>query len=564
MWSDRGIYRPGETLSFAGIDRDLVLGKFTPVQGKFRVDLVNGSDDSEPAASATGTVSASGSFSGQIVFPKDAEPGDWLLSFHRIAGKSDTRTGTARTCRSPISAGLPSPSTSASRRRGRSWATRWMRRFSGSYLAGGAVTKGKWSWFWTRRETWYQPPGDALADYTFGDVEKGWAEDMASDSGSLAGTGVTVASQKLSDGDKGRVYSLRGRRHGGGYRPAGDLEERLAAGLLLRADAGSQAHLRREIRGLAVLRDEGPALHSEGGLRGPGRKAVPLRRGAAAGSFARTGSSCASSPSGGMVDTRYEKEEVEEKTFTVKPGQPFGSVQLATQKSGSYAIELSGKDAKGRESFTRLTFYSTGSDEIVWQRSDERQLEIVPDKKIYAPGDTARLLIKSPLSKGTYLISVERDGVLEKRTLDLTGKRPDDRRAHHRRARSHRVRIRGRFHGKDKAARGRAGRARLRKAARILGARRDPRRDGLPHDHSEHLQREGQLPAGQRCHRHAEGAAERPAPARGPKSRWSPRTVESWTSSTTGSPTPSISSTVRAISRTRWPTSIRETSSWTR
>ena len=50
---------------------------------------------------------------------------------------------------------------------------------------------------------------------------------------------------------------------------------------------------------------------------------------------------------GGMVDTRYEKEEVEEKTFTVKPGQPFGSAQLATQKAGSYAIELSGQGREG-------------------------------------------------------------------------------------------------------------------------------------------------------------------------------------------------------------------------
>jgi uncharacterized protein YfaS (alpha-2-macroglobulin family) len=127
---------------------------------------------------------------------------------------------------------------------------------------------------------------------------------------------------------------------------------------------------------------------------------------------------------GQMVDTRYEKEEVEEKTFTVKPGQPFGSATLSTQKSGSYAIELAGKDAKGRESFTRLTFYSTGSDEIMWERSDERQLEIVPDKKIYSPGDTARLLIKSPLARGTYFVSVERDGVLEKRVRDLAGSAP--------------------------------------------------------------------------------------------------------------------------------------------
>ena len=27
IWSDRGIYRPGETVSFAGIDQDLVVGK---------------------------------------------------------------------------------------------------------------------------------------------------------------------------------------------------------------------------------------------------------------------------------------------------------------------------------------------------------------------------------------------------------------------------------------------------------------------------------------------------------------------------------------------------------
>jgi len=422
MWSDRGIYRPGETLSFAGIDRDLALGRFTPVPGKFRVDLTNGSDDSQPAGSAAGTVSASGSFSGQIVFPKDAEPGDWLLSFHRIAGKSDTRTGVAYVQvanfrRVAFSVDLSLPEKRAF------MGDSLDARFSGSYLAGGTVMRGKWSWFWTRRETWYQPSGEALADYTFSDVEKGWAEDMASDSGSLTGTGVTVASQKLSDGEKGRVYN---------YEVVATVEDidrqaiskrdsRLVfsseqmLGAKLTSDAKSDDSLYFVTKGqpftLKVV-----SVDPDG---------TPYPSAAVSGRLVREDWKLARELTvGGMVDTRYEKEEVEEKTFTVKPGQPFGSAQLATQKSGSYALELSGKDAKGRESFTRLTFYSTGSDEIVWQRSDERQLEIVPDKKIYAPGDTARLLIKSPLSKGTYLVSVERDGVLEKRTLDLTGSAP--------------------------------------------------------------------------------------------------------------------------------------------
>ena len=422
MWSDRGIYRPGETLSFAGIDRDLALGRFTAAQGKFRVDLTNGSDDSQAVGSVTGTVSASGSFSGQIVLPKEAEPGDWLLSFHRLAAKSDTRTGSAYVQvanfrRVAFSVDMSLPDSRAF------MGGTLDARFSGSYLAGGTVTKGKWSWFWTRRETWYQPPGDALADYTFGDVEKGWAEDMASDSGSISGTGVTVASQKLGDGDKGRVYT---------YEVVGTVEDidrqaiskrdsrmvfssEQMLGARLTSDAKSDDSLYFVTKGKpftlrVVSVDTDGKPYASGPVQGRlVREDWKLVRELAV---------------GGMVDTRYEKEVVEEKTFTLKPGQPFGSAQLVTQKSGSYAIELSGKDGRGRESFTRLSFYSTGSDEIIWQRSDERQLEIVPDKKIYSPGDTAHLLIKSPLAKGTYLISVERDGVLERRTVDLTGSAP--------------------------------------------------------------------------------------------------------------------------------------------
>ena len=79
--------------------------------------------------------------------------------------------------------------------------------FSGNYLAGGAVTKGKSSWFWTRRETWYQPAGEAFADYTFGEVQKGWAEDLGSDSGALQATGQPPPRRSCETLRTGRVYS---------------------------------------------------------------------------------------------------------------------------------------------------------------------------------------------------------------------------------------------------------------------------------------------------------------------------------------------------------------------
>ena len=422
IWSDRGIYRPGETLSFAGIDRNLTLGRFTAVPGKFRVDLSNGSEDATAIASATGTVTASGSFSGQMVLPKSLDPGDWLLAFHRIAGKEDTRTGMASVQvanfrRVTFGVDLTIPD------------TRFFigdsidARFTGTYLAGGTIAKGTYNWFWTRRETWYQPPGDNWASYTFGDVEKGWAEDLTSDSGSIPSNGVVEAPQKLGDTEKGRVYTYEL------VATVQDIDRQAISKRDTRTVFSSAQQLGAKLTSDAKSDDSLYFVTKAAPFTlkvvsvDPDGKVYPSST--VSGSLIREDWKLVREAAiGGEVDTRYERQDAVEKTFTVSPKGAAAAVQLATQKSGSYRIELTGKDQRGRESFTRLSFYATGSDEIAWQRTDERQVEIVPDKKLYAPGDIAHLLIKSPVSRGTWLVSVERDGVLDRKTVDLAGGAP--------------------------------------------------------------------------------------------------------------------------------------------
>ena len=242
---------------------------------------------------------------------------------------------------------------------------------------------------------------------------------------------------------------------------------------------------------------------------------------------------------GGMIDTHYEKEDVAEKDFSVKPGSLSGRPALHAE-AGSYAIELSGKDAKGRESFTRITFYSTGGRHR-WESSDERQLEIVPDRKIYSPGDTARLLIKSPLAKGTYLVTVERDGMMEKRTVDLAGSAPTIdipvtegtcrlSTCSSPPARAHKAAGRG------------PGRPGLRKAAGLFRAAGDPGATGSRTIHLEISRPEDSYLPGTDASVTMK-ATWNGGPCRGRRSRWWPRTGACWTSSTIGSPTRSISST---------------------
>jgi uncharacterized protein YfaS (alpha-2-macroglobulin family) len=129
---------------------------------------------------------------------------------------------------------------------------------------------------------------------------------------------------------------------------------------------------------------------------------------------------------GARIDTRWVREEIEEKRFVLETdgkkdsrGRILVGEELKTSQVGAYIMELRAVDQQGREALTRFDFYSTGSDNVLWQRYDERRIELVADKPGYAPGDRAQLLIKSPLEKGSYLLTIEREGILEERILDL-------------------------------------------------------------------------------------------------------------------------------------------------
>ena len=77
-----------------GVDRDLVLGRLArPGEVPRRPDERIGGCGA--VVSATRDRHAFRELSGQIVLPKDLEPGDWFLVFHRLAGRTETRTGTA-------------------------------------------------------------------------------------------------------------------------------------------------------------------------------------------------------------------------------------------------------------------------------------------------------------------------------------------------------------------------------------------------------------------------------------------------------------------------------------
>lgn len=91
-------------------------------------------------------------------------------------------------------------------------------------------------------------------------------------------------------------------------------------------------------------------------------------------------------------------------------------------KGGQYQIVASGEDDAGNAISSATYVWVSGGDFIAWPRQNNDRIELVADKKSYAPGDTAEILIPSPFT-GTVeaLVTLERGGVLESSLITLTG-----------------------------------------------------------------------------------------------------------------------------------------------
>jgi uncharacterized protein YfaS (alpha-2-macroglobulin family) len=92
-------------------------------------------------------------------------------------------------------------------------------------------------------------------------------------------------------------------------------------------------------------------------------------------------------------------------------------------KPGQYLLEVTGKDPHGHDIFTSVTFEVAGSTETVWNYRNPYAIDIVADKESYEPGQTATIMVKTPIA-GEALVTVERDRVLRSFVTRLTGNAP--------------------------------------------------------------------------------------------------------------------------------------------
>lgn len=134
--------------------------------------------------------------------------------------------------------------------------------------------------------------------------------------------------------------------------------------------------------------------------------------------------------SGIPVDVRAERREdrqvagywQEVVTETVEQaaisaGDPV-AVALDGLKPGRWTVVVEAADAAGRAHRSTLEVWVTGASTDRRAKGDE--LQIIPDKPVYVPGDVAEVLLLSPFTPAHGLLVLERDGIVRTEPLHVT------------------------------------------------------------------------------------------------------------------------------------------------
>jgi uncharacterized protein YfaS (alpha-2-macroglobulin family) len=96
---------------------------------------------------------------------------------------------------------------------------------------------------------------------------------------------------------------------------------------------------------------------------------------------------------------------------------------LVADQPGHYLLEFTARDAAGRSVLTSTSFQVYGPGATAWDYRNPFQIELVAEKDDYTAGDTAKILVKTPIS-GDALVTIEREKVLRSFVTRLEGNAP--------------------------------------------------------------------------------------------------------------------------------------------
>ena len=419
IYTDRGLYKPGETLSYKIIDRLLEKGNYTAYTGKYEISLAEGYWDPKIFLTNSGTTSVNGTAWGTFKIPEDMKPGTYCLSYTH---GDKTRVQTIyfevqffERLRFEANSSITSMDYFIG--------DTLTANISASYLGGGSLSNCTYDAWWSRSPCGFRPEGSRFENMRFGPTQ-GYdgTSTLTSADGKLNAEGKVSLSQK-TDATKLKGMAYR-------YKMQANIAD--AGNQSISTSAAAIVHPAYFYLGLSGIKNnkgfpkKGTTLKFDYVCVSPDGSApkaseLPSNKNLTMELLREEWKEVQQMSWDGRLTTRYNREMVTEstKTLSLSGSDKETELSVTPQNGGEYLLRISTTDSKGNEIITERYFYVTSSDWYWFSRDDADEIKLTTDKDVYEVGETAQLLMQSPLPKGRYLITVERDGILSEEVREI-------------------------------------------------------------------------------------------------------------------------------------------------
>ena len=98
--------------------------------------------------------------------------------------------------------------------------------------------------------------------------------------------------------------------------------------------------------------------------------------------------------------------------------------QVSLDRAGDVQLQAVARDAEGHASVVERTLWVSDQAQWWFGGGNHDRIDIIPEKRVYAPGETARFQVRMPFREATALVAVEREGIIRTQVVELKGDDP--------------------------------------------------------------------------------------------------------------------------------------------
>ncbi len=405
VFDDRKMYRPGETVSVKGYIRRIAGGKLADVEalgdGANGLNYVLRDSLGNEILRGSTELNIFGAFDLQLKLPENINLGYQKLEFStasKLENKTFVHQFQAQEFRRPEFEVTAKNETAAPFYVGNSATVS----VEAKYYSGGGLANAETNWKVTSTPTEYTPPN--RDDFTFGKFVPWWTDSYESDY-----TETTSENFKAATDANGKHFLAMDFISANPARP-----------FTINAEARVQDVNRQTFAGSTTLLVHPSELYV--GIKTP-KTFVEANETFRVETITTDidGNAVGDAPVSLVAELKdweqikgeWQEITVETLTCQIKSASDIIACDFKAKRGGLFTIKVSVLDKKERRNESELNVWVAGGRTAPSREIEKETVELIPDKKKYAPNDTAEILVNAPFFPAEGVLTLRRNGIIK-------------------------------------------------------------------------------------------------------------------------------------------------------